>query len=81
MIIHVIVSTLMVPPNVNPYNKCIWTRAYYLLQDIEHRNNKPHVFCVTIIWWNLEADDCGMDASTAPTNKTRRQVNLGNDAT
>ncbi len=57
MIIHIIVSTLVVPPNVNPYNKCIWTRAYYLLQDIEHRNDKPHVFCVTIIWWNLEADD------------------------
>ena len=33
-----------------------------MLQDIEHRNDKPHVFCVTIIWWHLEADDCGMDA-------------------
>ena len=57
MIIHIIVSTLVVPPNVNPHNKCIRTRAYYLLQYIEHRNDKPHVFCVTIIWWPLEADD------------------------
>ena len=56
MIIHIIVRTLVVPPNVNPHNKCIWTRAYYLLQDIEHRNDKPHVFCVTIIRWHLEAD-------------------------
>ena len=38
MIIHIIVSTLVVPPNVNPHNKCIWTRVYYLIQDIEHRN-------------------------------------------
>ncbi len=56
MIINNIVRTLVVPPNVNPHNKCIWTRAYYLLQDIEHRNDKPHVFFVTIIWWHLEAD-------------------------
>ena len=56
MIIHIIVSTLVVPPNVHPHNKCIWIRAYHLLQDIEHRNDKPHVFCVTIIWWHLEAD-------------------------
>ena len=40
MILHIIVSTLVVPPNVNPHNKCSWTRAYYLLQDIEHRNQR-----------------------------------------
>ena len=35
MIIHIIVSTLVVPANVKPHNNYIWTRAYYLLQDIE----------------------------------------------
>ena len=79
MIIHIIVSTLVVPPNVNRHNKCIWTRAYYLLQDIEHRNDKPHVFCVTIIWWHLEADDCGMDALWLADGHDKDAEEVAND--
>ena len=38
-------------------NTCILLAPICMYLYIEHRNDKPHVFCVTIIWWPLEADD------------------------
>ena len=65
MIIHIIVSTLVVPPNVNPHNKCIWTRAYYLLQDIEQPMRWKSL---TVQIDGVEQDDAESSDKTPCTN-------------